>query len=107
MTAYSPYFAMRVKSQTNIHVFYKSMRKSWSPWHTSVGFNDESVRDELLVDGLNENQLLECFENLDDFPFDSKHQSKDDDAKKQFILDLLRRIETISDIIFEVNIPAS
>ena len=38
------------------------------------------------------NQIIDFWENLDDFPFDPNNTPQDDDAKKQFILDLLREL---------------
>ena len=70
------------------------------------GFDEEAVGDEMNVEDLDENQLLECWESLDDFPFDPKNTPKDDNAKKQFILDLLKKLAKNPQIHLGSNIPA-
>jgi len=52
-------------------------------------FEDE-VMEGLLQDEVEENQLLDCFEDLDDFPFDPVNNPKDESAKKEVILNLIR-----------------
>ena len=73
---------------------------------TPDGYDDDSIKDELLVEDLDENQLLECWDDLDDFPFDPKDIPKDDDAKSKFILDLLQKLSKNPDLHFGANIPA-
>ena len=70
-----------------------------------AGFDDEALADELSVEDLDENQLLECWDDLDDFPFDPKNPPKSDEDKKAFILDLILRLKKDPNIHFGVNIP--
>ena len=73
---------------------------------TSAGYDDDAVADELEVEDLEQNQLLEVWEDLDDFPFDSNNDApKDDDAKRKFILDLIIKLTKNPNMHFGANIP--
>ena len=53
---------------------------------------------------MNDNQLLECFEDLDDFPYDNGHGAgdpEDDDLRKKFILNLIIRLSRNPNILFD------
>ena len=71
-----------------------------------AGFDDdEAVNDELEQENLDENQLLEFWEDIDDFPFDPMYPPQDDNAKKQFIFDLIKKLAKNPDLHFGSNIP--
>ena len=73
------------------------------------GYDDESIEDVLLVEDLDENQLLECWEDLDEFPYDNGSGVADpetEEGRKQFIFYLLRRLSKNPDLHFGANIPA-
>ena len=83
--------------------FVYCIRKSVSTSFTLDGFDEDAVDDELTVQ-LDENQLLECWDDID-FPFHPNNTPTDDDAKKQFILDLLLKLAKNPDLHFGSNIP--
>ena len=70
-----------------------------------AGFDDEALEDELIVEDLDENQIVEFWEDLDDFPFDPKDPPQSDEDKKAFILDLILKLKKDPNIHFGVNIP--
>ena len=72
---------------------------------TSDGFDDDAIDDELGVDDLEENQLMECYEDLDEFPYGPNGPPGGDDEKKKFIFDLMIRLSQNPDILFGVDIP--
>ena len=69
------------------------------------GFDDEAMNDELLVEELDENQLLECWDDINDFPFDPNDTPNDEDGKRKFILDLIKKLVKNPNVIFGCNIP--
>ena len=78
----------------------------WYPFgHTSAGFDDEALIEELKIEDFDENQLLEFWEDLDDFPFDPNDPPEDDDDKRKFILDLLTKLSKNPNMQFGVNMP--
>ena len=65
--------------------------------------------DELLVTDVNENQLVEFWEDLDDFPYDNGSGEADpetEEGRKQFIYDLILRISKTPDMNFGSKVPA-
>ena len=58
---------------------------------TSGGYDDEALELE-FSEPLEGNQLLDFLENLDDFPFDPNNTPKDDNAKREFIVGLIRKL---------------
>ena len=78
----------------------------YSPLITDGLDDNDVVSDELLIDDLDENQLLDCWEHLDEFPFDPESKPPPDDAaKKRAILDLLVKLAKNPNRVFGVNVP--
>ena len=69
------------------------------------GFDDEAFKDELLVEELDENQLLECWDDINDFPFDPNDTPNDEDGNRKYVIDLITKIVKNPNLVFGINIP--
>jgi len=95
---------------SGLHRWYRHCGKGseynnkFSSFCEENGYDEESIDEELKVDNVDENQFMDCFDDLDQFPFADPIPSTDDD-KKRFILDLIVQLSSNPDADFRVNMP--
>ena len=69
------------------------------------GFDAESVAEELSIDDPDENQLMEFFEDVDDFPMATHQKGLSEDDKKMFIMKMMVKLHKNPKLVFDHQLP--